>query len=265
MTAVNDGKMQIDYLAIELLQGNEWNPNKQKDETFNKLVENIEEIGFVEPVMVRPLDNGDFEIVSGHHRVEAAKIVGMEEVPCIIQADFDEDMTKFQLVRMNVLRGELDPEKFTKLFNDLAEKYGTEMTKDMMAMVDAKAFEKLYIDVRNELPKDLQDKLDKTKKEIKDVDGLSRILNNIFATYGDTLDFNFLVFSYGNKEHYWVQMSKTVRDKVEMIHNISMGLEMDINTLFDQIFRLPQVDALLSELEESIPEDDVYDDGVNFQ
>lgn len=262
-----DGKMQIDYLPMDVLHGNDWNPNTQKDETFNKLVENIEEIGFVEPVMVRPLDDGQFEIVSGHHRVEAAKIVGMEEVPCIIQEDFDEDMTKFQLVRMNVLRGELDPEKFTNLFNDLAEKYGSEMTRDMMAMVDQKAFDKLYIDVRSELPKDLQKKLDKTKKEIKDVDGLSRILNNIFANYGDTLDFNFLVFSYGNKDHYWVQMSKAVRDTVERMHTVSVGTQTDINELFNQIFRLPQVNELISGLEELIPEgvDEYEDDGVNFE
>lgn len=261
-----DREMQIEYIPVELLHANEYNPNKQKDVTFNKLVENIEEIGFVEPIMVRPHPEkeGEYEIISGHHRVEAAKIVGYTEIPCIIQWDFDEDMAKFQLVRMNVLRGELDPMKFTKLFNELSDKYGEELTKDMMALVDQKAFEKLYIDVKKELPKDLQKKLEKTKKEIKDVDGLSRILNNIFANYGDTLDFNFLVFTYGNKEHYWVQMSKDVRDRVKDLHEISVRNKADINIYFDEIFKLDEVKELVQQWLEEAPEDDEHDDELDF-
>jgi ParB/RepB/Spo0J family partition protein len=258
-------KMKIDYLPIDTLKANSHNPNTQKDITFNKLVENIEEIGFVEPVMVRPLDNGDYEIVSGHHRVEAAKIIGYEELPCIVQNDFDEDQAKFQLVRMNVLRGELDPQRFTDLFNEMAEKYGEELTKDMMAMVDQKAFEKLYIDVRSELPKDLQKKLDETKKEIKDVDGLSRILNQMFSSYGDTLDYNFMVFSYGNKQHYWIQMDKDMNKTMGKLHDLAMRGKVDINNLFGQIFTSEEAKKQVKAWDEEYPDIVTTDDEVNFE
>jgi len=257
-----DREMQIEYIPVELLHANEYNPNKQKDVTFNKLVENIEEIGFVEPIMVRPHTEkeGEYEIISGHHRVEAAKIVGYTEIPCIIQWDFDEDMAKFQLVRMNVLRGELDPMKFTKLFNELSDKYGEELTKDMMALVDQKAFEKLYIDVKKELPKDLQKKLEKTKKEIKDVDGLSRILNQMFANYGNTLDYNFMVFTYGNKEHYWIQMDKDMKKVMDKLAEVSAESKTDINAIFKEIFTSNIAKDVIEGYESmAVPEEDEVD------
>jgi len=207
--------MNIDYLQAEVLHANEENPNTQKDVIFNKLVENIQEAGFLEPIMVRPLeDEGQYEIVSGHHRFEAGKIVGYTEFPCIIMHDFDKDMGDFQLVRMNMLKGDLDPMKFTKLYNRMAEKYGDELTKEAMALVDMKKFDKLYMTISEALPKDLQQKLEKSRTEIKDIDGLSRILNNLFATYGDTLQFNFMILDYAKKEQLWVKMEKEMKQKV---------------------------------------------------
>lgn len=262
---MSTAEMEITYLSVDILHGNDWNPNKQKDLTFNKLVENMQEIGFVEPVMVRPHPEKEeeYEIVSGHHRVEAAKIVGYTEVPCIVQLDFDEDMAKVQLVRMNVLRGELDPMKFTKLFNDMAEKYGEDLTKDMMAMVDAKAFDKLYVDVKNELPPDLQKKLESTKKEIKDVDGLSKILNEMFANYGNTLDQNFMVFSYAGKTHYWIQMDKDMKKRMDDIAETAETGKHDINGLFKAMMLTEQAKEILKDYQShvSVPAEG---DGINF-
>lgn len=52
----------------------------------------------------------------------------MEEIPAYVMDDFDEDAAKYQTVRMNLLKGKIDPVKFTKLFDQMADKYGKDRT-----------------------------------------------------------------------------------------------------------------------------------------
>ena len=158
---MSEKRREVVYLDIQKLRANEWNPNTQTESVFNALTENIQEIGMTEPVMVKPEEDGTYLIVSGHHRWEACKVLGMEEIPAYVMDDFDEDAAKFQTVRMNMLKGKLDPVKFTKLFDQMADKYGKDLTKQMMALVDEKAFQNLYVNVKKELPKELQDKMGK--------------------------------------------------------------------------------------------------------
>lgn len=207
-------KTEVVNLPIESIEPNPWNPNVMSTDLFNALVENIKEIGMVEPIMVVPHTEteGKYIVISGEHRWEACKVLDYKTVPSIVRNKFDEDMQKFQTVRMNVLKGKMDPIKFTQLFDEMAEKYGEEMTKEMMKFVDDKAFKDVYMEVRRELPKDMQKKLDSSRKEIKTVDDLSRILNELFSKYGNTLDQNFMIFTYGGKVHLWVLLEDSFKE-----------------------------------------------------
>ena len=256
-------KIPMDKIVV-----NEWNPNVQKDAVFNALVENIREIGMVEPLMVMPADeNGNYKLISGEHRFEACKVLGFTEIDAYVMEDFDEDMAKFQLVRMNVLRGSLDPVKFTKLFDEMADKYGKDLTKQMMALVDEKAFDNLYVNVRKELPKELQKKMDTARSEIKNVDDLSRILNEMFSKYGDTLKNNYMIFQYGGKTHLWVLMDSKLKKKMidEVVEEIKAG-NYDINQYFSKLITeysdevLAELDPI-GEAEENIfEEEEEYED-----
>lgn len=64
---------------------------------LNALAENIREQGVIEPISVRPLQNGRFQILSGHNRVEASKLAGLTCIPAIIRVLNDaeaEDMVR---------------------------------------------------------------------------------------------------------------------------------------------------------------------------
>lgn len=229
-------KMNVINIPIDKVKPNPWNPNTMNTDVFNALVENVKEIGFVEPIMVVPDAEveGEYLVISGEHRTEAAKVLGYSTVPAIVREKFDVDMQKFQTVRMNVLKGKMDPVKFTKLFDEMAETYGEEMTKDMMKFVDEKAFKDVYMAVRDELPKDMQDKLDDSKKEIKTVDDLSRILNELFNKYGSSLDQNFMIFTYGGKIHLWVIMEQEFKELLvdNMIEDFK-DLSIDASRFFE--------------------------------
>jgi ParB/RepB/Spo0J family partition protein len=207
-------KTEVIELPIEKIKPNKWNPNVMTTDLFNALVENIKEIGMVEPILVVPdtEEEGMYIVISGEHRWDAVKVLDYKTVPAIIRDNFSEDAQKFQTVRMNVLKGKMDPIKFTQLFDEMAEKYGEEMTKDMMSFVDDKAFKEVYMAVKRELPKDMQDKLESSRKEIKTVDDLSRILNELFSKYGNTLDQNFMIFTYGGRVHLWVLLEDAFKE-----------------------------------------------------
>ena len=97
-------------LSVDDLVVNEMNPNKMKKREFDLLVDNIEKTGLTDPILVRPIEDGKYRIVGGHHRFDAAKYLGFDNVPCTIITDpsFDDDAEKFQLVRMNAIRGKVD-------------------------------------------------------------------------------------------------------------------------------------------------------------
>lgn len=229
-------------LNVSLLHFDEENTNEQDDVTFNALVEQIQESGFTENIVV--VDHtGDpnwkdierpYMVISGNHRGRAAEVLGMEQIPARVWTweEWDDDYSTFQNIRHNVLKGKLNPVKFTKMFTDLAAKYGEQATKDMMMFMDEEAFKKVYMDSTSQLPKELRDQLDKSKKDIKTVDDLSNLLNTLFSTYGDTLAHDYMVFDYGGRSHIWIRMDEKTKKKMDDIKSQVMVERVSMNELF---------------------------------
>lgn len=98
------------------------NPNRMEDERFNLLVESIRANGFLQPILVSPIDGGKmFAIVDGHHRVRAARAVGMGSVPALLKPfDQNRDLKVVQ-VGMNKLKGELDLAKVAVFMQEAVE------------------------------------------------------------------------------------------------------------------------------------------------
>jgi ParB-like chromosome segregation protein Spo0J len=119
-------------VPIDLIEANDWNPNEMKDETFNRLVEELEENGIIDPIQIVPAEGGKFRIIGGEHRWAGAKTLGWTSIPANVLTDerfVDEDLQKLITVRLNVIHGEMNPEKFTSMYQDMAEKYGVDQLK----------------------------------------------------------------------------------------------------------------------------------------
>ena len=81
----------IDTLPVSALHPFEAHPfHLYTDEKMQELTDSIREHGVLMPVLVRPLDAGGYEIVSGHNRVEAAKRAGLDKVPVTVR-ELDDD------------------------------------------------------------------------------------------------------------------------------------------------------------------------------
>ena len=102
-------KTRAEHLLIEKLRPFEGHPFKVADnEEMDQLVESIMAQGVLTPLVVRPLENGEYEVISGHRRLHACKRVGIESVPALI-TDMDRDAAAIALVDSNLHREHILP------------------------------------------------------------------------------------------------------------------------------------------------------------
>ena len=78
------------------------------DELMGQTVESIKQIGVVSPLIVRPNPEGGFEILSGHRRLHAAQLAGLETVPVIVK-EMDDDAAIIFMVDSNLQRENILP------------------------------------------------------------------------------------------------------------------------------------------------------------
>ena len=96
-------------LDVTKLREFENHPYKVKhDDEMEKLIESIKEHGILSPIIVRPLENGEYEIISGHRRLFASKRAGLTEVPALV-VEMDRDNAAIALVDSNLHRDNISP------------------------------------------------------------------------------------------------------------------------------------------------------------
>ena len=100
---------RAEYLPIQKLRPFEGHPFKVADnEEMDQLVESITAQGVLTPLVVRSLENGEYEVISGHRRLPACKKAGLETVPALI-TDMDRDAAAIALVDSNLHREHILP------------------------------------------------------------------------------------------------------------------------------------------------------------
>ena len=100
---------RAEYLPIQKLRPFEGHPFKVTDnEEMDQLVWSILTQGLLTPLVVRPLENGEYEVISGHRRLHACKKAGIQTVPALIYA-IDRDAAAIALVDSNLQREHILP------------------------------------------------------------------------------------------------------------------------------------------------------------
>lgn len=94
-----------------------------KEDTIKELAESIEKNGLLQPIVVRPMDGGKYQIIAGERRYRAFKKLGRTMIPAIVRDYEDEEVDKLQLVE-NVQREDLNPYDEAIAYLKLKEKYG---------------------------------------------------------------------------------------------------------------------------------------------
>ena len=100
---------QVQMIAIKDLHPFRDHPFRVvDDEAMLRTVESVSQFGVIVPAIVRPREEGGYEIVSGHRRKHAAELAGIEEIPAIVR-DLDDDAATILMVDSNLQRESLLP------------------------------------------------------------------------------------------------------------------------------------------------------------
>ena len=98
---------EVVTVPIDKLHPFEGHPFKVlDDDAMEKTVESVKMIGIANPLIVRPYEDGSYEIISGHRRHHAAQLAGLESIPVIIR-EMDDDEAVIQMVDSNLQREEI--------------------------------------------------------------------------------------------------------------------------------------------------------------
>ena len=115
---------RVAEVAVERIRPNPYQPRQEfKDEALDELASSIEELGVIQPITVRALGDGQFEIISGERRLRAARRAGIDRLPAFIRKASSEEMLEMALVE-NVQREELNPIEVALGYQRLMEECG---------------------------------------------------------------------------------------------------------------------------------------------
>ena len=107
--ALTDGDGQPTSLRLSVLRSGKYQPRTRMDEgSLYELAESIKSQGVMQPILVRPLEAGGFEIIAGERRFRAAKIAGLDTVPVLVKRVADEAAAVMALIE-NIQREDLNP------------------------------------------------------------------------------------------------------------------------------------------------------------
>jgi ParB family chromosome partitioning protein len=121
----------LQELPISHVVSNRFQPRRHFDEeSLVALTSSIRELGVLQPVLVRPIDNDRFELIAGERRWRAAKRAGLQSIPALVRTVGDTGSLEQALVE-NLHREDLNPLEEAAAYQQLIEDFG--MTHEQVA------------------------------------------------------------------------------------------------------------------------------------
>lgn len=121
----------VSETAVDSIEPNPYQPRRLFDEVaLQELAQSIREHGILQPLTVRPLSEGRYELIAGERRLRAAKLAGIPVVPITIRATDDKGALELALIE-NVQREDIGPMECARAYRRLSEEFG--LTQELIA------------------------------------------------------------------------------------------------------------------------------------
>jgi len=236
----------VQEIPLAELEPHALNPNRESESTFEKLVGQLYEDGPDQTIVVVPLpeptaDGKKYRIIKGEHRYLAALKLGWPSFPCTVRHNWTTDLAqKTRLVRDNTVRGELNADRFTALVESIrAEHLDSDLTSAMLGFDSTQEMfdHMVQEEKREQKAKDAlgAEKPDDARAHAKE--DLARVINTLFATYGDTIPQGFIAFAYGGQMHVMVEMGSDLQALMAQVQALSINRKVDISILLATMIR----------------------------
>ena len=100
---------ELQYVPLDLIQRGKYQPRRDMDSTaLEELAQSIRAQGVMQPIVVRPIGNGRFEIIAGERRWRASQLAGLDKIPAMVREVPDEAAIAMALIE-NIQREDLNP------------------------------------------------------------------------------------------------------------------------------------------------------------
>ena len=145
-------------VPLSLIDANPAQPRTTlRPEALEQLARSIQESGVVQPILVRPVANGRFQIIAGERRFRAALKLGLSTIPAVVRTVADDRVLEFALVE-NIQREELTPIEEAQALRRLQDELGltqealaSKVGKDRATVANTIRLLRLPAEVREEL------------------------------------------------------------------------------------------------------------------
>lgn len=134
---VVDKKEELIHLDLDLLQPGKYQPRKDMSpEALEELAHSIRNQGIIQPIVVRPVSNNQYEIIAGERRWRASQLAGVEKIPCIVKTVPDDAAIAIALIE-NIQREDLNAMEEAIALQRLMQEF--ELTHQQVADVVGKS------------------------------------------------------------------------------------------------------------------------------
>jgi len=113
----------LQHFPLDMIQPGKYQPRMDmSQESLEELADSIRSQGLVQPIVVRPIDGGHYEIIAGERRWRASKLAGLESVPVLIKDVSDRNAIAMALIE-NIQRENLNPMEEANALHRLREEF----------------------------------------------------------------------------------------------------------------------------------------------
>ena len=124
-----EGSSTINEVEISLIDRNPNQPRREFDEeALQELADSIAEIGIIQPITLRELDNGRYQIIAGERRWRASQKAGLRSIPAYIRTASDENVMEMALIE-NIQRQDLNSIEIALAYQHLIDAYNLTQEK----------------------------------------------------------------------------------------------------------------------------------------
>lgn len=118
-----EGSSSINEVLISQIQANPDQPRRIfEEEALQELAASIKQIGVIQPITLRKIDDDIYQIIAGERRYRASQIVGLETIPAYVKTADDENVMEMALVE-NIQREDLNSIEIALAYQNLLETY----------------------------------------------------------------------------------------------------------------------------------------------
>lgn len=122
-TVKTEGSSSISEIVISKIKANPKQPRREFDpEALQELADSIKEIGIIQPITLRKMEDDTYQIIAGERRFRASQLAGLTTIPAYIRTADDENVMEMALIE-NIQREDLNAMEIALAYQHLLEEY----------------------------------------------------------------------------------------------------------------------------------------------